>query len=123
MKPQSFFIDSTDGKLKVFTTPSPKYPTNENPFDLHDAAYIAHGYSQALELAKKEAVEIDLDDLTTKNVLYYSGKYTISGWIVDTIYTINMEEEIEIVEVPADSGFMHVDSTSYPTFKKVARIK
>lgn len=42
-----------------------------------------------------------------------------SEMFINQVYTINMEEEIELVEVPELPGFDH---TSYPTFKKVAKI-
>jgi hypothetical protein len=116
MKPQSFFIDITDGILKVFTTPVPK----EKDYWIESEGFFdSDTYEQALELAKKEAVEINepyiyqllmhsyypefIDHFKTPqdNFNMYANH--------DRIYTINMEDEIEVVD-----GFKDGDTMSDP---------
>lgn len=82
---------------------------------------VLNQYNEALERAKSEAVKVEsLDD---REAIGYLILLKYNETKEGEIYTINMEEKIEVVEVPADSGFPHIDSTSYPTFRKIARIE
>jgi hypothetical protein len=129
MKTLSAFFIGTDGELKYFSMPE-KETLYCDCRDCYEAS--ERRYSKAIEVAKTEAV--DIHDMYVYQVLmhrYFPHYIDYSKTPKDNfnmhaacghVYPITMNEEIEVVEVPADSGFMHVDSTSYPTFKKVARI-
>lgn len=143
---QSFFIDSTDGVLKVFTTPIPKMPVRPESGSKHtlpdgskktlelggDFGYekALAKYHAALELAKKEAVEVD-ESFVLKILRCITGpvdgdmlEYVRTNLVRNKIYTINMEEEIEVVEsVCGCSGpSLPECAESEPCKKKVARI-
>jgi hypothetical protein len=121
---QSFFIDSTDGILKWIQLPPMVMIVGR-----YDHASEAT-YKQGIELAKKEAVIVNepyiyqllMHRYYPEFLDYSKTPYDNFLMVADKsrIYTIDMEEEIDVVEVPELPGFDH---TSYPTFKKVARIK
>jgi hypothetical protein len=88
---QSFFIDSTDGILKVFTTPVPK----EKDYWIESEGFFdSDTYEQAIELAKKEAAEVEGG--LTALCSFLKSQYTEALMKMNKgeIYTINMEEEI-----------------------------
>lgn len=111
---QSFFIDSTDGILKVFTTSVPEEPKLMfTPFERY--AQLRLEYEQALELAKKEAVEVEGQRVQSSGTMIHQ---TYLQWVISTpsihdgefvsmipdkIYTINMEEKIEKFDSPVRS--------------------
>jgi len=79
-------------------------------------------YKAELERAKAEAVICDSSIVSH----FFNGMYddkeflsSLGGLDPNKIYTINIEEEIEIIEEPEFPGFDH---TSYPIFKRIARI-
>lgn len=131
MKPQSFFIDSTDGKLKWIPNIPIKPKAMYNGVDM---VFAERQYDHYLELAKKEAVEINEPYIYQVLMHSYFPHYIdYSKTPKDNfnmyanrgqIYTINMEEEIEVVEsVCGCSGPSSPEcSESDPCKKKVARI-
>jgi hypothetical protein len=131
MTPQSFFIDSTDGILKVFTTPLPKEPKLMfTPVEQYKQ--LRTEYEQAIELAKKEAVKIDdsQQDYLKKRIYDADpGRNTgVDTYFVNEneIFTINMEEEIKVVDIfenaPQTPENLNRDNPIAGYMKKVARI-
>lgn len=114
MKPEHFLYKS-DGLYYIKDMPEKEYYETHGHFDRITAlkdGMIA--YNEALERAKAEAVKVKDFEL---EVLVPNHHYPT---VENTIYTINMEEKIEVVEEPEFPGFDH---TSYPTFRRIARIK
>lgn len=98
MKPEHFIYKS-DGLYYMQNVP--EYPAAANQFDPHDSVYFADVYTRALERAKDEAIRIcDEHQEILKKKIYDADPGRNTG--VDTyfkegeIYTINMEEKIEI---------------------------
>lgn len=116
MKPEHFLYKS-DGLYYMHNV-----PVKDNFIDWEN--------HKSLERAKEEAV------LVTDPYVYQIAMHRYFPHFIDYsktpqdnfklyaehgyIYTINMEENIEIVEEPEFPGFDH---TSYPTFRRIARIK
>lgn len=128
MKPEHFIYKS-DGLYYMQNVP--EYPAAANQFDPHDSVYFADVYTKALERAKSEAVPFNDYFLGLKRILHSMNiscgegnedlvRVAKSHLKEGEIYTINMEEKIEVFEEPEFPGFDH---TSYPTFRRIARIK
>lgn len=95
---QSFFIDSTDGILKVFTTPLPEEPAVKA--SIYADTIAMSKYEQAISLAKKAAVEVDLEHGQTLHAIlgptiHNVNEYLNREWVHDRIYEL-LVGEIEI---------------------------
>lgn len=127
MKPEHFIYKS-DGLYYMQNVPDKCYyyyrdeRTQTEEFD-HKS------YNEALERAKAEAV------LVTDPYVYQIAMHRYFPHFIDysktpqdnfamcasigQVYLLNMEEKIEVIDEPEFPGFDH---TSYPMFRKVARI-
>lgn len=94
----SFFIDSTDGILKVFTTPLPEEPAVKA--SIYADTMAMSKYEQAISLAKKAAVEVDLEHGPTLHAIlgptiHNVNEYLNRELVPDRIYEL-LVGEIEI---------------------------
>lgn len=117
MKPEHFIYKS-DGLYYMQNVPE-KPVANRSGFGMFNMfeyeSKLAE-YKAAIERAKAEAyIQCPKDGELYGKVLIAHGMLQEGN-----MYTINMEEKIEVVEEPEFPGFDH---TSYPTFRRIARIK
>lgn len=77
-------------------------------------------YNEAIERAKAESIPFD-DKKYISNKISEQWSFGGNEFFLqpNVIYPIELDTDIQIVEVPEYPGFDH---TSYPTFKKVAKI-
>lgn len=93
-----------------------------------DAVYFADLYEKDIQKVKDESIPFENPKLLEPEFVIDEDGVVMNKWpdgilrecAVDRFYTINMEEKIEVIEEPEFPGFDH---TSYPTFRRIARIK
>lgn len=117
MKPEHFLYKS-DGLY--YMQNMPVVPDDRDAESLGAYSEMMRQYYKSIARAKSEAVKVDDNHsvvLQSRIVMSLpAGQYEL---IEGQIYTINMDEKIEVIEEPEFPGFDH---TSHPTFRKIARI-
>lgn len=135
---QSFFIDSTDGKLKWIQ----KLPTVEEFTTTHGynsgkifESFHEDMYNREIELVKKSAVEVDLSHTSTRHAVigptvHNTSEYLKRQWDKDKVYTINMEEEIvkqhqyySSEKYYHDASWVDCPEDSYEIIKKYGKVR